>query len=496
LAEVVNALPDEPLAAIRAKALATPERAVILVVPRGTRALQSPVGAKVLARTVLDYRLRLAIVTQDPETYAQMRAVGLSVFASVDRAEAARRWSTPPRSAGPENGRGQGLESVARAGRPDRQSMAERLLALGLLLVLLLAVGVGTAVLLPEATISVRPATQDLAAEVLLSVVTDLEEIDYESVAIPGRLVGTVITGTGSQATTSRRDIADAPASGTVLLINQRAMPVTVPAGTVVSTGSGVPVRFRTTAEAQLPGQSGASVTVPVEAMDPGPSGNVGTYLINRVEGALASQVGVMNEQPTSGGTMRQVGAVTEADRERLRDSLLQRLEVEANAALQAQLAEGEVAVPATLGRTAILGEGYDRILGESAEQITLTLRAEFQEVAFSKTDAGRIALAGLQGAVPEGYQLLPEGLTFEVASTEVDGTGTPVIAMVATGRVRALVASDEVKAMVLGRPVAEAAAVLEASLPLAETPQISTSPGWVRSIPSLGFRVHVEMVY
>lgn len=496
MAEVVNALPDEPLAAIRAKVLAVPERAVVLVVPRGTRALQSAVGAKVLARAVHDYRLRLAVVTQDAEVYSYLRAAGLSVFASVERAEAARRWTVPPRPQGPEDQRRPRTDAGTRSDPEASRSWAESALGLGLLLALLLAVGLGAAFLLPEATIRVRPATQDLAAEVRLSVVPDLEELDYEMVAIPGRRITTVITGTGSQATTSRRDVPDAPATGNVLLINQRAVAVTVPAGTIVATGTGVSVRFRTTSEAQLPGQVGASVSVPVEAVDPGPQGNVGPYLINRVEGSLATQLSVVNEQPTSGGTIRQIGSVTEADRERLRQSLLQRLEVEAQSALQSLLEPGEAAIPGTLVRTRILGEGYDRILGEAAEQITLTLRAEFEELAFSQADASRIALAGLQGAVPSGYELLAEGLSFQIGSSEVDEAGTPVIAVVATGRVRALVEPAEVEAMVLGRPVEEAESILSRSFALAEPATVSTTPGWVRSVPSFGFRVHTELVY
>ncbi len=495
MAEVVNALPDEPLAAIRARVLAPPERVVILVVPRGTRALQTAVGAKVLARAVHDFRLRLAVVTQDAEVYSQLRAAGLSVFASVERAEAARRWAVPPRPQGPESRRPD-TDFASRAAPDANRSWAERVLGLGLLLALLLSVGVGAGLLLPEATIRVRPATQDLAAEVRLSVAPDLEELDYETVAIPGRRITTVITGTGSQATTSRRDVPDAPATGSVLLINQRAVPVTVPAGTTLATGAGVSVRFRTMSDVQLPGQVGASMSVPVEAIDPGPAGNVGPYLINRVEGALGTQLSVVNEQPTSGGTMRQIGAVTETDRERLRESLLQRLEVEARSALQALLQPGEAAIPGTLARTRILGEGYDRILGEAAEQITLTLRAEYEELVFSEADASRIALAGLQGAVPAGHELLAEGLSFQVGSTEVDASGTPVISVVAMGRVRALIEPDEVEELVLGRPVPEAESILNGSLPLDEPAIISVSPGWVRSVPSFGFRVHTELVY
>ncbi|NPV07273.1 MAG: hypothetical protein HPY83_04830 [Anaerolineae bacterium] len=494
MAEIVEALPDEPLSAIRSKLLAATERDVILVVPRGTRSMQTAVGAKVVARAVLDHRLRLAIVTHDSATYRHARDAGLSVFSSLERAETARRWRTPSRPTSIAERRRPAQSDAAVA--PDTHSWAERLLGLSLLVALLVAVGGGTAFLLPEATVRVRPASQELAAEVRLSVVPGLEQVDYEAVAIPGRSITAVLTGTGSQATTSRRDVPDARATGTVVLVNQRALPVTVPAGTIVTTASGVPVRFRTTVEVQLPGVRGSSAPVPVEAVDPGPQGNVGAYLINRVEGTLASQISVVNEEPTQGGSVRQVGAVTEADRERLRQALLQRLEQEAHTVVQSMLEPGDIAIRESLRRTRILGEGYDKMLGEAAEQITLTIRAEFEEIAFAEGDANRIALAGLQGAVPEGYQLLAEGLRFQITSTERSDNGTLLVTVVASGIVRARVDPGQVRDLVLGLPREEAESRLNQAFALAEPARVSTRPGWAASVPRFGFRVHVDLVY
>ncbi|MGI6208162.1 MAG: baseplate J/gp47 family protein [Anaerolineae bacterium] len=496
MAQVVEALPDESLSAIRSKLLAASERDVILVVPRGTRAMQTPVGAKVVARAVLDHRLRLAIVTRDATTYRHASDAGLSVFSSVERAESARAWRTPPRPEGPVSVRRESTPGPASAPHAEPASWAERILGLTLLVILLMAVGGGTAFLLPEATISLKPASHELAVEVRLSVVPGLEEIDYASVAIPGRKVTTILTGTGSQATTSRRDMPDAPAKGTVILVNQRALEVTVPAGTIVATGSGTPVRFRTTADVHLPGISGVSAPVPVEAIDPGPQGNVGAYVINRIEGPLAAQISVINEQPTEGGSVRQVGAVTEADRERLRQSLLQRLELEAHTVLQSMLQPGETSVRDSLQLSRIMGEGFDKLLGEAADQITLTLRAEYEEVAFAEADANRIALAGLQGAVPQGYQLLADGLRFQITNTERAEDGTLLVTVVASGIVRAQIDPAEAKSLVLGMPAREAEERLNQAFFLAEPAKVSTKPGWAAGVPRFGFRVHVDLVY
>ena len=488
MASIIEVATEESLVAIRSKLAASPERDVILVVPRGTHSLRTPVGAKILARAVLDHRLRMAVVTRDGQIGRYARQAGLSVFGTVKQAGGARRWRTPPnpeREARPEAPVGPS---------PTSRSWSEHLLVLMLALILLGAVGVGSALLIPKGVVIVRPDRKTLAVEVRVAVLPDLDSISYEQVAISGRTVRTVVQGTWSQPTTSRKDVPDQPAKGIVLFINQRSAPVTLPAGTVVSTGSGAPVRFRTTEEAQLPGQRGASVAVPIEAVDPGPQGNVGPYLINTVQGPIAPHVSVINELPTEGGTVRQAGVVTEADRERLRLALLQRLESEAHRAIQDQLEPNQLAARETLRLVRVFGEGYDRLLGEAAEQLTVTLRAEYEETAFSALDANHMALAGLEGAVPDGYRLLAEGLSFAVTAWETDEAGNLFVSLSAQGTACAELDRAAIRSLVLGRQVDEARQLLNETLPLAEPAVVRVSPGWADALPRVGFRVRVDI--
>ncbi|MGQ9555316.1 MAG: baseplate J/gp47 family protein [Anaerolineae bacterium] len=490
MAHLIDVAPEETLVAIRSKLIAAPERDVLLVVPRGTKALQSAVGAKIIARAALDCRLRFAIVTRDAEVHRYAEEAGLSVFSRVGGAERAKRWRTPK----VRSRQAATLTSTSRRARPDTRSWPERLLGMLLLLVLLFGVGAASALLIPEGSVAVRPAKQAIAATVRLAVQPGLEDVDYGSVAIPGRIVTTIVQGTWSQPTTSRMDTPDQKATGTALFVNQLATPITLPVGTIVSTGSGVPIRFRTTAEAQLPGQRGATIQVPIEAIDPGPQGNVGAYLINTIPGLASSHVSVINEQPTQGGSVRQVGVVTQADKDRLRAGLLQRLDSEAHNALQSLLEPGEIAPRETLVQRRIFGEGYDKMLDEAADQLTMTLRVEYEELAFKGIDANRIALAGLQGVVPEGYRLTAEGLSFEITAVELDENRNLFLTVTTKGIAQATLDDGDVRSLVLGKTPQEAQRLLSESLPLAEPAEVRLSPSWSPTLPRFPFRVRVSI--
>lgn len=493
MAQLVEVTPDESAAAIRSKLAAAPEREVILVVPRGTKSLQSPVGARLLARLAFDQHMRLALVTRDSDVRQHAEDAGLSVFGQVSGAQHAKRWRSP-RDARAPSFRRFVRPKITRTPRPRARSWPERVFGVLLLLLLLFAIGAGSALLLPEGAVEVRPGRQALGVEVRMAVQAGLKDVDYNAVAIPGRAITTIVQGTWSQSTTARMDAADLRARGRVLFINQQGTPITLPSGSIVSTGAGVPVRFRTLAEAQLAGQRGATAEVEVEAVDPGPQGNVGAYLINTLQGPLATHVGVINEQPTQGGSVRQVAVVGDQDLERLRTGLLQRLESEAHAAMQGQLSEGEFAPRETLQRTNVFGEGHDRMVGEVADNVTYTLRAEYEEIAFKGIDANRIALAGLQGAVPEGYKLTDEGLAFEITGVQVDESRNLFLTAVARGVATAILDSGEIRSLVAGLTPEEAQQRLTEELHLAEPAVVRVSPSWLGQLPRFGFRVRVTI--
>src|SRR5690606_21764332 len=154
-----------------------------------------------------------------------------------------------------------------------------------------------------------------------------LESVSFSGASVPGRRLSVTVSWQAEVQTTGGVDVPDAPARGTVVFVNRQDSPVTVPAGTRVSTSAGARQLFQTVEATEVPGVRGATAEAQVVAITPGPEGNVGANLINRVVGALAVQLDVRNLDPLSGGGVRRVAAVAEEDRERLRSQVLQHLQ-------------------------------------------------------------------------------------------------------------------------------------------------------------------------
>jgi hypothetical protein len=151
---------------------------------------------------------------------------------------------------------------------------------------------------MPTATITLKPKVRNL--EVSKKIVADpqLASDNFSGVSVPGRVLVTVQEWEAEVGTTGQIEVADSPARGTVLFINDLIQGVTVPAGTRVSTSAANRIVFQTAETIEVPGAIGASADVKVVAIEPGPEGNVRSNLINRIEGPLALQLAVRNIEP------------------------------------------------------------------------------------------------------------------------------------------------------------------------------------------------------
>jgi hypothetical protein len=106
---------------------------------------------------------------------------------------------------------------------------------------------------------------------------------------------------------------------------------------------------FRILDDVVLSGPAGTTTRVAVEADEPGPAGNVPAYSVIALDPRLALAVAVVNDQPMTGGSVRRVGTVTPAERDQLRDALLQQVQDEAQPNLLAELGQGEALVRGSL---------------------------------------------------------------------------------------------------------------------------------------------------
>jgi hypothetical protein len=362
--------------------------------------------------------------------------------------------------------------------------------ALVVLLLVLVLAGLVAVVAAPSATITVTPATRLVSHTFQVMVDPEAERVDLDDRVVPARRLTVTFVGTAESGVTDQKDVPDAYATGFITMINRRPEPTTIPQGAIVSTGTGVAIRFQTEEEVTLPPLG--SVRVPIRALEPGPSGNVRALAINSIEPRYALMVTVVNDTPTSGGTMKRVGVVTYEDKERLHRTLLTRLAQEAAGHLEGKLDPGEFVIPESVS-IVVLGETFSDAVDTLTEVLSLQMQVRGLGLAVSTADVGQVAAEVLEDQVPKGFELVSESLQFQPRGSslaEGERGERYQVEVRVWGEAVARVDREQVVALVRGLPVEKAPRVLAANMPLAGTPEVTVEPDWVHDVPWLGGRL------
>jgi hypothetical protein len=347
---------------------------------------------------------------------------------------------------------------------------------------------------IPGAKITLHPEVETI--EVKRQIVADPELGDAPGGAsVPGRVLSSIQSWQAEVATTGIVEVNDSAARGEVVFVNLLDQPVTVPAGTRLSTSAAERIVFQTLNDVQIPGVVGASTSSEVVAVDPGPDGNVDASLVNRIEGPLATQLEVRNLEAMSGGGIRAEAAVSEADIERLRSQIMQQLQVRALADMESQLSERELLAQDSLRVVRVLQETKSVFPGEQADKLAMEVRAELQATAVDEAQAVALVYQALSDSVARGTVLVPESLVFRGGEVlGVDSQGRVTFDMVASGQVAAEVDADQAAAEVAGQETAIAMRYLADRLPLRRQPEIIVWPEWFGRIPYLPIRIQSQI--
>jgi hypothetical protein len=498
---------EDDLPAIRELLEGAQAKRVLLVVPKGSRVFREPLNLRILGRYANDLALDVALVTRDSRTKQLAKEEGIAALSSMTRGQKGRWRSGAPRRSSAQRAAVARVDGL-RSGRGDIGYgdtvivWAGRILGV-LLFVFLLVVVVGMAALLiPEAKVTVVPYREVVEATLQLTANPEEEKPSLTSLTIPARIVETEVEQTGEIATVSKRDAPDAPAAGTITLINQTASPLEVLPGAVVRTSTGTTVRFRTVTTATLEAVIGARAEAEIEALQPGPVGNVDKATITEVEtSGLRGKVRVINEQPTQGGGVKQVGIVTRADMDRLKAQLYQQLQQRAYVELQNQLGEQEFLPPESM-TTEIMAEVYDQFLDAESDVLHLQMRILATGTAVDRANANLLAYDVLQERIPVAYELQSEEITFSLDEENVQMLGRSVILDVtASAPLVVNVDRGEVRSAVSGLKADEAVQTLTEAFALDAPPVVEVIPEWIKRwewldrVPLLQFRIQVVVL-
>jgi hypothetical protein len=510
----------------------------IVVVPSSSRIATSRINFKLLVREGNERRLNMVAVSDEPQVRALAISAGLPAYDSIASAEQAlatfreqdRRLAerlnptetrvTPaprgvPRSSDERVPSTSVMSSptaaaasaaiaseaaaapTVRAERRRRRAPVAPLLVIALFVILLGGIAYGAYVLLPTATITVRPlATQIRTPAFSVTADPTVAVADAASGLIPAQQI-TLPLHVSGQFPATGIDVHDIRAAGTVRFHSENTLnAVPIPADTVVSTADGVD--FATQQDVTIPKASFATgptqLDVAVRAVKGGIKGNVDAGAIKVVPPALAAQlVSVTNPDATSGGKHVEDQMISQADYDAATASLSGQLQ----ATLATSLADPQ-SVPRGLtvfAQTAQLGTTHpdqpaSSLVGAVVPTFALALDATAQLTAVNEALIDDVAADRLRALLQPGQRLVSDDISATIDAGTVVGN-TIVFNVVANGLGYLAPDPQALVAAVHGKSVADARKALA---PYGSA-DISVWPDFVDHLPDQTARINVTVI-
>lgn len=467
---------------------------ILLVWPKSERIALRPLDLKVLQRHAAALGGQLGLVTRHRNIRREAQAQGIPVFNSTGQAQ---RKPWPERDLHRKRVRRhprQNLRETRRQVRAKEEAWrshpATRIsfFSFGVLAVLAMA-----SLFIPRAQVIVTPETD--VQSVTLPILADpsLDSV-FITGSIPSHELQVVVDGEAQASATGRVPVPVSRAEGLVTFRNLTEQPVSIPAGTVL-TSTGLPgVRFLTVGTGDLEAGLEATLDLPVEAESPGAEGNVDAGAIQAIEGNLGLLVTVTNEEPTNGGRNRLTDAPTERDHTRLREKLLTDLEAQALSEMEALLAQNDQFFTDTLSVDQVLEETYDPSLGQPGDSVNLSMRVAFSAWYASGDDLTKLASTVLNASKPEGFSAVTEPLSFEALNEQrTDSKGVTHWVLRVSRELVMQVDEGKIVPLVQGRSHSAAQAQLNDTLDMPNRPKIQLTPEWWPWMPLIPFNITVE---
>ena len=479
-------------------------RRVLLVWPRRGSVLERPVDLLVLARHAKQNGAQMAVVTRSAKVKTYASELGIPVFKSAAHAQGVV-WRRPRGSLRSPAGfdllereapDAAALRAQARVwAQPDPfdARMQNRWLRIAAFLVGMAAFFALALFFAPGAQVTLAPEriTQTLAIPARADLAT---RSAAASGSLPVEVITVVVEGRDQAPATGAARIAEATATGEVLLTNLTDQPVTIPAGSVAVSGGVSPVRFEITATGTIPAGVGQTDTMPVRALTAGSRGNVSAGQIRALEGPLGLRLMVENPAATRGGLDRSASSPSTSDYTALRDKLLAALEANAKEELSGQMGADRRLIEGSLRLVEVIEETRQPAAGQPSDILQLSLRAEYEVWAVREQDLQAAAHAALNAVLEDGYTPVPGTLKIDFTSSprwQGGDTRSVTWDLRVEREAVAQLSEEAVIKMVRGHGAQDAVLRLN-SLPLAAPPVIQINPTWWKMLPFLPFRIAV----
>ncbi len=367
----------------------------------------------------------------------------------------------------------------------DRAKLIGRIVA-GAVVVLLILGLVGWWYM-PGARVEARLLQGQVSTELLFSVVTPGNSGAPDAAfSVEATEASATVSFEVEVPATGLQSTPDGTATGVVVLRNAATDAVTLPAGTVLETVTGV--AFTTDTEIEVPAGSpeGSSIGEATVAVTASEAGGTGNLEVGELSGKVADQPIYFSnrEQATSGGTDIEVAVVTEADIQAAEDEVTNDLRRAVADDWTSQLPPGQVILapsvqPGTPEYT------IEQQPGDIADAVVV--RGTVEATGYQYDQAGLDVQArqyyqsALAEKVPAGYELITNTITLGEPQLVSQAPGSVEYTMQGIATVRAAFSDDDRSALqddLAGRSTDDAVSIL-GNVPAFETWSLQRNPGW-----------------
>lgn len=343
--------------------------------------------------------------------------------------------------------------------------------AYGMMVAMIFLILVGaTYAAIPKATIVISPAESVVSDLIVLHASVGAKSIDYDNLVIPAISVEASFDADITVPTSGSMLVGKESAQGVVTFVNESQSPVTVKAGTVLSTSSGV--QFRTLEDVTVPAarvdylmdvavniQAGRAEAAAM-AVQKGTVGNVSAGEIRVVENNPLPELKVVNLSAFSGGEDRTIRVVSLKDTETAKAKLDVEIRRRALSELGKGLTGEHILIDESL-KLEIEDVLFDKSIGSEAADITAVAEVYARGTIVREQDLMKALNHAFVENLPASTVLAGSGLVIRDINVGMLDEHDAQLVVYAEGRTKALLDTRLITQMLKGLSVTEAVSTL-----------------------------------
>lgn len=256
---------------------------------------------------------------------------------------------------------------------------------------------------LPKATVTIF---------VLPKKIEDSINLNFEN-GLTDDTIETSVSGEKTKSTTGTKTVGE-KAKGSVEIKNNTPDTIKLSTGTILTSSSDlqfVLIKTASVSGSVLAGTYGKE-TVDIEAKSIGSEYNLAKDEVFKISNYPKGDIAAFSTNTFSGGSSRQISAVSEDDRKKLLNDLMEELTNQAKSKFIDQLTDERILIDSSIAFENI-DEEFSNKVGDEATTIKLSLNLKFTAITVSKNDLSTIAKKTLEEKIPSGFILRDDQILY-----------------------------------------------------------------------------------